>query len=225
MGECNENDFWSWLEGPWEDNADEDTNKLLSLIGIITGHVAVLTMIIGAFWPLFGIGAISAFASLFGVKIGLPWYYYIFIALGFISLAFQVWGLITWIGADGDRNEATVFRAWRTNFLAQATHAILEFLVFATWLIITLINNALLASWLSFAFFVSAFVLGGVALYLTFFAKGWWINVDDMRMMRCDEEWNLFGNDADWEPWWTEEEDDAVEEIIETTEETTEEEW
>ena len=88
MGECNENDFWSWLEGHWEDNADEDTNKLLSLIGIITGHVAVLTMIIGAFWPLFGIGAISAFASLFKISIGLPWYYYIFIALGFISLAF-----------------------------------------------------------------------------------------------------------------------------------------
>lgn len=231
MGECNENGFWSWLEGPWEDNADEDTNKLLSLIGIITGHVAVITMILGAFWPLFAIGSLGAIGSLvtsvasaFGISL-LPWYHYIFISLGFISLAFQIWGLITWIGADGDRNEATVFRAWRTNFLAQATHAILELLVFATWLIITLVANALTRSWLYFALFGSAFVLGGVALYLTFFAKGWWINVDDMRMMRCDEEWSLFGNDEDWEPWWTEEEDDAVEDVVADIEETAEEEW
>lgn len=216
MENCNENDFWAFFEVEMDSNLEEDTNKLISLIGIVTGHVAVLVMIIGAFWPLFGVGTTTTTLS---------WWLYIFMSLGFVSLGFMVWGLLTWIWADGDTNEARVFRAWRTNFLAQGSHAILEFVIFTTWLIISLVPGPL-TDWYSFAYFLSALVLGAGALYMMFFLKGWWYNVDEMGMMRCDENWNLFAvDDADWEPWWGEEEDEAVEEMVEEVEEEMEEEW
>jgi len=217
MEDCQENGFWSWLEEPmgegWE---DVETNKLVSLIGIILGHVAIIALILGYLWP--------AFIPLIGFLL-MPWYNWIFIGLGVISLVFQIWGLLKWIAADAEPNAATTFRAWRTNFLAQATGAILQFIAIAVWIIIAIIANSFLLGIISFSFLIGGFLFAAAAVYMQFFLKAWWYNYDEMGMWRCDTEWSLFGDDSDYEEEEMEEEEEVEEEEPAEEETMEEEEW
>ena len=182
MENCNENGFWSWLEVEMDDNLGEEDNKLLSLIGIIVGHVGILAVIMAGLWPLFRVGGGSG---------TLGWAGYLYLSFGAIALAFMVWGLILWIFADSDTNEATVFRAWRTNFLAQVSGALVSFLMFVLFFIYSFTVGGGLSDYYSMGYFIGAFVFGGVAVYMMFFLKGWWYNIDEAGHMRCDEDWNL----------------------------------
>jgi len=168
---------------------DEDNNKLLTLIGIIVGHLGILGYLSGALWPLFSGRGIS----------GLGWYGWVFGVLGLVALAFEVFGLIKYLGADQDTNAATTFRAWRTNFLAQGAGAVVIALSFILWFVLALLARTLTSSYLYIGFYGGSFLFAGVAVYMMFFAKAWWYNNDESGSMRCHEDWSLFGNDDDYE--------------------------
>ena len=175
------------------------------MFGMIVGMVGAAAAITGSIWPFFGLTTTNVLLTNVGINRGILWWGYLYIGLAGFSLAFMVWGLMTWIWADEYTNEARVFRAWRTNFLAHAFHLIVELNIFAWWMFAQLMAGSL-TDLIGFAFFIGAFVFAGIGFGLIFFMKGWWWNIDTMGMMRCDEHWSLFGIDTDWERWWTPEE-------------------
>jgi len=190
--ECQENGFWGWLEGEmsgtvWE---DEYINKLVSLFGIISGHLGIIAYVVGYAWV--------GFYDNYGYQ-ALPWYNWLFIALGGVSFIFQLWGLLKWTWADAYPNAATIFRAWRTNFLAQSTGALLAFLAFLTWLLIRLLIFRIIEP-VAMAWILGVgLVFSVVPVYMIFFLKAWWYNYDFAGGMRCDENWDLFGNDEEFD--------------------------
>jgi hypothetical protein len=193
-----ENGFWSWLEvEPSGELGEADTNALVGLIGVILGHLGAIGAILGFLWPAFTGG----FARL-------AWYDWVFAILIFLSLGTQVFGLITWFGANSKPNEATTFRAWRTNFLFQAIHAIIEVIALIFYIIFALAVSklAFLSIALYLGFFGGALIFSVVAVWLTFFLKNWWWNYDSEGQMRYEQDWSLFGNDDGFEGFAKEEE-------------------
>ena len=214
MDECYTNGFFGWLEHEPENVGEEGRNRLLSLVGIILGHVGIIVFVLGHLMPLWN------------ANFMMTWYNYIFLSLGAISLAFQVWGLIKFLGATGDNtNAATTFRSWRTNFLAQASGAAVQILAMLVVVIYVAVTIGLGGFWLFLALYGGGFILSIVATYLMFFHKKWWYNNDATGEMRCDEDWSLFGNDNDYEEEPEEEEEMAEEEVVEEEETMEEEEW
>ena len=208
--ECVENWFYGWVEQPTNGMKKESTNKLISLIGIILGLLGVIAFILGHLWPLFLSG--GRFSDLL-------WHNWIFGILGIFSLALQIFGLLRWFGASGRTNAATTFRAWRTNWLAQFTHAFLQFVFLIIYVIMYFVTTNFSVpdqKWYYASFFAGGTMFAILAVSFVTFAKGWWQIYDPEAQLRC-EYWNLFGNDRDAE-MPEEEEEMAEEETIEEDE-------
>jgi hypothetical protein len=182
--------FWGAFETMPEENGDEDLNKVLGLVGVCLGHLGAISAMVGYAWPwLDKANALT-----------LKWYDWLFFALISLALLFEVFGLIKFIMAAEEPNEATIFRAWRTNFLAQGTHTIVQIASFVTWMILVFLAQNLLNRMIDFIFMLAGILLAGAGLYFTFYVQWWWWNWDETGALRFDHPWELFGDDRYYEP-------------------------
>ena len=147
-----------------------------------------------------------------GVFSNIKWHEWFFFALLVASLSFQVFGVVRYFYAASDPNARRTFRNWRTNFLTQSTHMLLQIASFTTWMIVVYIAREWFSRRGDFVFQLVGLVLAGFGLWLTFFNQNWWWNYDELGMLR-HEKWVFFASDRFFDEDETEEtaEDDENE--------------